>query len=467
MPNVTYNRPPDRAWYNPLRYLDNGWSQAPVNGGLGVGTPKLKAEDSALNQVIAPVASAVASNLDGMSGARAVRGLVGGKPREALSVLPASDELGFTKADQNTSGKEIGQNIGLISPDDKLGTVKGMALDAVLNPKAIAGMGRVGVSLARTLAKPPSPRVGIAAQTPDPSALGLGLGDAIIKASERGAKTPGLGFTGDQRLGFSQNSRMARSIIKDVVTKAEDAIDSGTAPPPVDGLDMRLGGFRRQFPVYKERPGSTYSDPNFNKVGKLAKPSDSRYQVDKIDEYHQPGAGVLGYYDANSPHATIYQKASTREYPIHNRAIKGHVGQTIPYDDTVRHEVTHGLMDRAMRTGRIGELPAVMRVAPTMQQSGSPFVRGIGQFLNEATAQSLGARDPATQMRYAAGFLFNPGFAGRSLYARDVGNISLPAQWVINQLPYTVKPSTYAPAGGTALLAAIRNGGEVPANGEF
>jgi hypothetical protein len=67
-------------------------------------------EDSALRRLLGVGASGLAyvgGVLDKTFGGRAVRGLLGGNPRELLSVLPGSDTLGITKEEQRVSGEDL------------------------------------------------------------------------------------------------------------------------------------------------------------------------------------------------------------------------------------------------------------------------------------------------------------------------------------------------------------------------
>ncbi len=54
----------------------------------------------------------VGSELDKLFGGRAVRGLLGGKPRELLSLLPGSDVVGLTHEADTVSGDDLLRNVG-------------------------------------------------------------------------------------------------------------------------------------------------------------------------------------------------------------------------------------------------------------------------------------------------------------------------------------------------------------------
>lgn len=81
--------------------------------------------------------------LDKTLGGRAVRGLLGGKPREALSIIPFSDTLGITDPTQAVSGSELNKNVGLnnLLGDGLLGTIGGIGTEILLDPSTYLTLG--------------------------------------------------------------------------------------------------------------------------------------------------------------------------------------------------------------------------------------------------------------------------------------------------------------------------------------
>lgn len=83
--------------------------------------------------------------LDKTFGSRAVRGILGGHAREALSVLPMSDTLGLTDYKDRVSGKHLLQNAGLIdkTPSEGFGLndLLGMGAEIALDPSMYFGAG--------------------------------------------------------------------------------------------------------------------------------------------------------------------------------------------------------------------------------------------------------------------------------------------------------------------------------------
>ena len=51
--------------------------------------------------------SMIGHALDKYSGARALRGVLGDKPEEALSIIPFSDMMGLTKPENAVSGADL------------------------------------------------------------------------------------------------------------------------------------------------------------------------------------------------------------------------------------------------------------------------------------------------------------------------------------------------------------------------
>jgi len=82
----------------------------------------------------------VGRKLDAFTGARAIRGLLGGKPRELLSAGPlglVSDELGLTRQQDIVYGRELLEKGGILGPNKPgldWGDVAGFGADVLLDP---------------------------------------------------------------------------------------------------------------------------------------------------------------------------------------------------------------------------------------------------------------------------------------------------------------------------------------------
>lgn len=93
--------------------------------------------------------SYVGKILDKTFGGRAVRGVLGGNPQEALSLLPLSDTLGLTHESDTVHGEQLLRTAGLIdNSDDWLNTAAGIGAEIGLDPATW-----VGAAIPRLLAK--------------------------------------------------------------------------------------------------------------------------------------------------------------------------------------------------------------------------------------------------------------------------------------------------------------------------
>lgn len=84
----------------------------------------------------------VAGSLD--KPGRAVRGILGGKPREALAAIPFSDTLGITDPRDRVSGRNLTDAIGLTrSGDNSFGShALGFGAEMALDPMAVLPVGK-------------------------------------------------------------------------------------------------------------------------------------------------------------------------------------------------------------------------------------------------------------------------------------------------------------------------------------
>lgn len=117
----------------------------------------------------------VGDAVDKVTGGRALRGVLAGKPRELASVVPFSDSMGLTDEHDKTSGRDLTDAYGITGKgDSSLGAnAAGFLADNVLSPGNIIG----GVSAFRaapTLAK--GLKAGASALTGLDAVEGLGRG---------------------------------------------------------------------------------------------------------------------------------------------------------------------------------------------------------------------------------------------------------------------------------------------------
>src|SRR5262245_12357890 len=77
----------------------------------------------------------VGGTLEKIFGGRAVRGLLGGKPQELLTLIPGSDWMGITDEANRVSGRDLLRQWKLIGNEDTTGNMLGgMALELALDP---------------------------------------------------------------------------------------------------------------------------------------------------------------------------------------------------------------------------------------------------------------------------------------------------------------------------------------------
>ena len=76
---------------------------------------------------------------------RAVRGVLGGRPGEALAAVPFSDSLGLTDPGNRVSGSDLLRQLGADPGDGLGGTLAGMGVEMATDPLTWAGAGLGGL----------------------------------------------------------------------------------------------------------------------------------------------------------------------------------------------------------------------------------------------------------------------------------------------------------------------------------
>ena len=88
--------------------------------------------------------SMLGNALDKYSGARAVRGILGDKPEEALSIIPFSDMFGWSKPENIVSGEDLNKKYGvskLLGDEGVMSTLGGIATEVILDPTTYLTLG--------------------------------------------------------------------------------------------------------------------------------------------------------------------------------------------------------------------------------------------------------------------------------------------------------------------------------------
>jgi hypothetical protein len=110
-------------------------------------------------------------------GGRAVRGLLGGKPQEALSVLPLSDTLGITNERDTVQGSDLLNQAGLTTKGDDSweNMLAGFGAEVALDPSTYLGIGPV--TKAGSLAK----KAGVLPRGMAPKLRGFDVAESALK----------------------------------------------------------------------------------------------------------------------------------------------------------------------------------------------------------------------------------------------------------------------------------------------
>ena len=132
---------------------------------------------------------------------------------------------------------------------------------------------------------------------------------------------------------------------------------------------------------------------------------------------------------------------------------------------TQRHELIHGLVDQAARSGNSQGMPALVKLAATVKGPGGAETglrAGAGAILDELAAQSLENKGAWNQVQGGARFLFGGSPEQRAAYQGVFSKISPTVGRAYGALPYVPYAAGAAGAAGAGggLLAALLGGGQ-------
>ena len=121
-------------------------------------TPELspQQEESTLSKIVGTGLTGlqwVGNLLDKTFGGRAIRGALGGKSKELLSVLPLSDTLGLTDIRDRVSGEDLLHSAGIKTGTDWGDTALGIATEIGLDPSTYLSLGGAALTKAGAAAK--------------------------------------------------------------------------------------------------------------------------------------------------------------------------------------------------------------------------------------------------------------------------------------------------------------------------
>lgn len=138
---------------------------------------------------------------------RAVRGLVGGKPQEALAILPLSDTFGITNPENEVTGAKLNEKLGLKNDNSWTSWGAGLATELATDPLTYATF---GAKHALTTAGKAAQASGALAKVTRKQAVEQGLGQ-LAKI-----KLPGLPEVGTGRFGSSVAGAIDKGVDKAV-----------------------------------------------------------------------------------------------------------------------------------------------------------------------------------------------------------------------------------------------------------
>lgn len=143
-------------------------------------------EDSAFQRALGAGRSGlswIAGSLDKALGGRAIRGALGGQPRELLSIIPFSDTMGLTDEQERVSGEDLARKYGLLRGYGVQGRFEmrdlvGPAIEAALDPGTYLTFGAGALTKAGGTAK----KLGIVPKSAAGRIAGFASADDIAKA---------------------------------------------------------------------------------------------------------------------------------------------------------------------------------------------------------------------------------------------------------------------------------------------
>lgn len=164
-------------------------------------------EESALKKYLGAGLSGlgyVGQVLDKTFGGRAIRGALGGKPRELLSVIPGSDFLGITNQEQAVSGEDLARQFGVLEGEGEKGTFElrdlvGPAIEMGLDPATYMTFGASALTKGGQAAK----KLGVLPKTTAGRIKGYQGADEIAKAMQ--VATPAEAAAKAQQFGVNIN----------------------------------------------------------------------------------------------------------------------------------------------------------------------------------------------------------------------------------------------------------------------
>jgi hypothetical protein len=401
----------------------------------------------------------VGSSLD--KPGRAVRGILGGRPQEALAALPFSDTLGITDPSNAVSGRGLLEQLGALSPKEEgegfgLGDLAGMGVSMATDP--LTYLGGLGASklLGHLMGGAAGEAGDVAAQALRPASFaaeGADAANAVRPMTSRmvdlgkhpmevvtnptpevlrtWAKNKALrGFIDDEGAHVwddanGLHSLTARAMGKDI----PDYNDSFRIENGKIGLYNNEEGSARAeawarstgLPLYGDKPASlgapTAAAPpelgtsSGSNIPALLGPRRNITIVKDVGGPSWSGRAVGGYaspMETRQAAMDLLQAGKGRMGEFDPETAIGAVKATAS-PTTTRHEAIHGIISDASKSGMTQDLPMMMRLpANLMSGAGDTGLRrGLASVLDELAAQTLEHRTLGGKLGGALNFLFD------------------------------------------------------------
>lgn len=350
-------------------------------------------------------------------GGRAVRGVLAGRPDEALAMLPFSDSLGLTDESRAVSGQQLLNHYGVEDRDGWGGMAVEMLADplnlvsgAGLASRAGKGVGRAFGAAREALDTPVARDIGrVVASGGDFAQALRGGGDA--HASAKAMLPARREFTFLKNLDDAEGVTPFVDRAENAMRAGMDATEAGTA-----AQQRVIADFQRQIGKVKSVPGDGY-DVTFRAVGGKGWRGRGR-EIDEAarqqsDLYTTGGFG--GLFDpqplvgSTAPQIPAMARIEREMAGLSRTGEAADLAVRQAVRPTERHELVHGISAAArdLAAGKLTDAPVNVALPPALRGVNrlhggeSSLVQGLGAATEEAVAQGMNGRSPL-------GFLLSP-----------------------------------------------------------
>src|SRR5262245_23934529 len=370
----------------------------------------------------------------------AVRGLLAGRPEQVLNLLPGSETLGLLEPGSQVSGRDLLEHLGVMDKDESWGNWgAGLATELLTDPLTLLPAARLAGGALRGAA---------------PAAEAAAAAGAAREAPAMFASSA------DRLTRMAAAERAARGLPPASLVAAEAA---ATAPAAAAGersaLSSLLGG-RRQFDVIEIDPvgkkiisGRTGPGP----YGRMMSRG-GEAPVGFVNPVEDVFGAARAFTRAAGEAALEGREIGGGYFPRFRTAVLPaspgpRVLAEMTPDMLRRHEVIHGLIDAAVRTGDTGGLPWIGRAAARLRGPGewgdlSGPRQALAYLSDETAARALQHRGAWEQLKGGARWLFRHDPA-REVYLQTAAGMSPGVARTFRALPYAADSALVAGLAGT------------------